>query len=50
METLELPVLEEVPETQWSAGPPPKLEEQPMDIAAFQLLRDAGRLDSGGDE
>ena len=50
METLELPVLDELEENQWSDPPPPKMEEQPMDIAAFKLWREASRLDNTSDE
>ena len=42
METLEIPVAEEVePESGWSDKPPVKFEEQEMDIAAFELWRTA---------
>jgi hypothetical protein len=51
METLELPTLEELEDCpHWPDGPPPKFEEQAMDIAAFKLWRDASRSDGSGDE
>ena len=47
METLELPVAEEQEEI---AAAPVDFAEQEMDIAAFQLWRDASRLGSAEDE
>jgi hypothetical protein len=50
METLELPVIDDLPETEWPVVPPPKFEEQAMDIAAFKLWREASRMDSTAEE
>lgn len=47
METLELPVIEEQEPV---AAPPTDFAEQEMDIAAFQLWRDASRQLAGDDE
>jgi hypothetical protein len=45
METLELPVAEELEETlAWSAPPPVNFAEQAIDLAAFQLWREASPL------
>ena len=40
METLELDEL-----SQWDDAPPPMIEEQPMDILAFELWQRASRQD-----
>ena len=45
METLELPIAEELDDT-----PPVNFAEQEMDIAAFKLWREASRPDGAGDE
>lgn len=46
METLELPVEEELDEVSaWPEIPPVNFAEQEMDIAAFELWREASRLD-----
>ena len=46
METLELPVTRETDEVEsWPALPPVDIARQEMDIAAFQLWRDASRVD-----
>ena len=48
METLELPIIEDIEEnSQWSDRPPVNFAEQEMDIAAFKLWREASRPDSG---
>jgi len=47
METLELPVTEEVVDlSPWPDHPPVNFAEQDMDIAAFKLWREASRPDS----
>jgi len=47
METLELPVVEELEETPaWSDRPPVDFAEQDMDLAAFKLWREASRPDT----
>ena len=47
METLELPVLEDLEESaSWSDRPPVNFAEQEMDVAAFKLWREASRPDS----
>jgi len=51
METQELPAIEELEDTShWPDGPPPKFEEQAMDIAAFKLWREASRLYNSADD
>jgi hypothetical protein len=51
METLELPRIDEIEDaSKWPGGPPPKFEEQAVDLAAFELWRQASRLDGGSDE
>jgi len=47
METLELPATKEADEIQsWPELPPVDIAKQEMDIAAFQLWRDASRVDN----
>jgi hypothetical protein len=51
METLELPILEELEDTlAWSAPPPVHFAEQAIDLAAFQLWREASPLDTATDQ
>ena len=51
METLEMPVAEELEEiSAWGEGPPVRFDEQEMDIAAFELWRQASRDDLPADE
>ena len=51
METLELPVIEDRAETgQWADAPPPKFEEQAIDIAAFKLWCEASRPENSAEE
>jgi len=48
METLELPIIEELEESSaWSDAPPVNFAEQEMDLAAFKLGREASRPDIG---
>jgi hypothetical protein len=45
METLELPITEEAEDTlAWSAPPPVNFAEQAIDLAAFELWREASPL------
>ncbi len=47
METLELPLAEESEETfPWPGQPPVNFAEQAIDLAAFQLWREASTLDA----
>ena len=47
METLELPIAEESEEVlAWSAPPPVNFAEQAIDLAAFQLWREASPLET----
>ncbi len=44
MEVLELPAVKELEECpQWGDAPPVKLEEQELDIEAFELWKEASR-------
>jgi hypothetical protein len=44
MEILEMPVIEELEDRpQWGEAPPTRLEEQELDIEAFELWREASR-------
>jgi hypothetical protein len=45
METVEMPLIEDLDQTAWSGQPPVKFEEQEMDIAAFALWRSASMPD-----
>ena len=45
METLELPIEELEDSVSWSAPPPVNFAEQAIDLAAFQLWREASPLD-----
>jgi len=48
MEILELPIIHESDEVQsWPELPPVNFAEQKMDIEAFELWRDACRIDPG---
>jgi hypothetical protein len=50
METLELPIIEDLDESsRWSDRPPVNFAEQEMDIAAFKLWREASRPDTAED-
>ena len=51
METLELPITEELEDTlAWSAPPPVNFAEQAIDLAAFQLWREASPLGAATDQ
>ena len=51
MQTLELPIEEELEDlSSWPDTPPVNFAEQEMDIAAFQLWREASRLDTAAEE
>jgi hypothetical protein len=51
METLELPIAEELDDTlAWSAPPPINFAEHAIDLAAFQLWREASPLDTATEE
>ena len=51
METVEIPVADDLEQnTGWSDRPPVKFEEQDMDIAAFELWRNASLPDGAAEE
>ncbi len=51
METLEIPVVEDLDERpSWSDAPPVKFEEQEMDLAAFHLWRQASCWNESAEE
>ncbi|HUI80440.1 MAG TPA: hypothetical protein VLY24_21090 [Bryobacteraceae bacterium] len=51
MEILETPIPEELSENApWGDPPPPKLEDQALDVLAFELWQRASRQDVGGPE
>jgi len=51
METLELPVIQESDEViSWPELPPIDFAKQEMDLAAFQLWRDASLLDDAAEQ
>ena len=46
METLEMPVSEQLDESERLPVPPVRIEEQEMDVAAFNLWKRASRPDT----
>jgi len=51
MEILEMPAVEKADETpEWGEAAPLKFEEQALDIEAFELWREASRVDTPADE
>lgn len=50
METLELPLAEEIEGTPWDDPPPLRIEEQEFDILAFELWQKASRQDLAAGE
>lgn len=51
METLEIPIAEESAElSQWDDAPPHALEEEEMDILAFELWQRGSRQDAAAEE
>jgi len=50
METLELPIEELEDSVSWSAPPPVNFAEQAIDLAAFQLWREASPLEIATDQ
>jgi len=50
METLELPIEELEDSVTWSAPPPVNFAEQAIDLAAFQLWREASPLETATDQ
>ena len=51
METVEIPFADDVEQnTAWSDRPPVKFEDQDMDIAAFELWRNASVPEGAADE
>jgi len=50
MEIPETPRMEELAEAPWGDPPPPKLEEETLDILAFELWQRGCRQDAAGEE
>ena len=50
MEALAMPIAEELAENSWGDAPPPRFEEQEMDIAAFALWQQASSPNPAADE
>jgi len=50
MEIPETPRTEELAEGSWGTPAPPKLEEEPLDILAFELWQRGCRQDAAGEE
>jgi hypothetical protein len=51
MQTLEMPIAEELEEsTQWGDAPPPNIEEQELDLVAFDLWRRGCCLEAASEE
>lgn len=50
METLELPIVDEMEISPWPETPPVNFVEQEVDLKAFELWREASSLDTAADE